>query len=119
MEIAVNSARLSGSIILVDTPGVGSTFVHNTRTAQAVLTDCDVGVFVVSADPPITAVELGYLDSVRKLIPKIFFVLNKVDLLDDEEQRIAKAFLARVLAEKRRRHKLPNGYSPSRPRKDF
>jgi ribosome biogenesis GTPase A len=100
VEIAVNSARLSGSIILVDTPGVGSTFVHNTRTAEAVLTDCDVGVFVVSADPPITAVELGYLDSVRKLIPKIFFVLNKVDLLDDEEQRIAKAFLARVLAEK-------------------
>jgi ribosome biogenesis GTPase A len=44
VEIAVNSARLSGSIILVDTPGVGSTFVHNTRTAQAVLTDCDVGV---------------------------------------------------------------------------
>ena len=100
VEIALNSARLSGSIILVDTPGVGSTFVHNTRTAEAVLTDCDVGVFVVSADPPITAVELGYLDSVRKLIPKIFFVLNKVDLLDDEEQRIAKAFLARVLAEK-------------------
>lgn len=100
VEIAVNAATLSGSIILVDTPGVGSTFVHNTRTAEAVLTDCDVGVFVVSADPPITAVELGYLDSVRKLIPKIFFVLNKVDLLDDEEQRIAKAFLATVLAEK-------------------
>ncbi len=92
VEIAVDSASL-------DTPGVGSTFVHNTRTAKAVLNDCDVGVFVVSADPPITEVELGYLDSVRSLIPKIFFVLNKVDLLDDEERPVAKAFLAKVLAE--------------------
>jgi hypothetical protein len=33
------------------------------------------------------------------LIPKIFFVLNKVDLLDDEERPVAKAFLAKVLAE--------------------
>jgi GTPase Era involved in 16S rRNA processing len=99
VEIAVNSTSLSDSVILVDTPGVGSTFVHNTRTAEAVLTDCDVGVFVVSADPPITEVELGYLDSVRSLIPKIFFVLNKVDLLDDEERPVAKAFLAKVLAE--------------------
>ena len=86
VELAVNSASLSESVILVDTPGVGSTFVHNTRAAEAVLSDCDVGVFVVSADPPITEVELGYLDSVRSLIPKVFFVLNKVDLLDDEEQ---------------------------------
>jgi ribosome biogenesis GTPase A len=99
VEIAVNSTSLSDSVILVDTPGVGSTFVHNTRTAEAVLTDCDVGVFVVSADPPITEVELGYLDSVRSLIPKIFFVLNKVDLLDDEERPVAEAFFAKVIAE--------------------
>lgn len=33
----------------------------NTRTAEAVLGDCDADVFVVSADPPITEVELGYL----------------------------------------------------------
>ena len=99
VELAVNTASLSESVILVDTPGVGSTFVHNTRAAEAVLSDCDVGVFVVSADPPITEVELRYLDSVRSLIPKIFFVLNKVDLLDDEERPVAKAFLAKVLAE--------------------
>jgi GTP-binding protein EngB required for normal cell division len=100
VDIAVNSASLSDSVILVDTPGVSSTFVHNTRTAEAVLNDCDVGVFVLSADSPITEVELGYLDSVRSLIPKIFFVLNKVDLLDDEERPIAKAFLTKVLEDK-------------------
>jgi len=36
VAIAVNSTTsLSDSVILVDTPGVGSTFVHNTRAAEA------------------------------------------------------------------------------------
>lgn len=71
----------SDRVVLLDTPGVGSTFLHNSRTAEAVLTDCDVGIFVLSPDPPITEVELGYLDNVQRLIPKVYFALNKVDLL--------------------------------------
>ena len=42
-----------------------------------------------------------YLDKVRKLIPRIVFVLNKVDLLDETEKAIAERFLAGVLAERR------------------
>ena len=100
VEITVNSAAFSNNVILVDTPGVGSTFRHNTLAAEAVLNDCDVGIFVVSADPPITEVELDYLDKVKGIIPKIFFVLNKVDLLNNEERYVAKAFLAKVLGDK-------------------
>jgi hypothetical protein len=54
VEIALDSAAFSDRVVLVDTPGVGSTFLHNSRTAEAVLSDCDVGVFVISPDPPIT-----------------------------------------------------------------
>ena len=97
VEIVVDADAFTDSVILVDTPGVGSTFLHNTRAAEAVLSDCDVGIFVVSADPPITEVELGYLNNVRRAVPKIFFVLNKIDLLDRDERSIAEAFLARVL----------------------
>lgn len=100
VEITVNSAAFNNNVILVDTPGVGSTFRHNTLAAEAVLNDCDVGIFVVSADPPITEVELDYLDKVKGIIPKIFFVLNKVDLLNNEERYVAKAFLAKVLGDK-------------------
>lgn len=86
--------------MLVDTPGVGSTFLHNTVTAEAVLTECDAVLFVLSADPPITETEVSYLDKVQKLIPKIFFILNKVDLLDSKETSVAQRFLADVLAER-------------------
>jgi GTP-binding protein EngB required for normal cell division len=100
VEIVVDANAFADSVILVDTPGVGSTFVHNTRAAEAVLSDCDVGIFVVSVDPPITEVELGYLDNIRRVVPKIFFVLNKVDLLDRNERSVAEAFLAKVLEDK-------------------
>ena len=99
VEIEVRSEFLDHGIVLVDTPGVGSTFVHNTRAAEAVLTECDAAVFVVSPDPPITEAEVSYLSKVQELIPKIFFALNKVDLLDSQERSTAERFLADVLKE--------------------
>ena len=100
VEIAINSVAFSDRVVLVDTPGVGSTFVHNSRTAEAVIGDCNVSIFVLSPDPPITEVELAYLENVRRLIPKVFFVLNKVDLLSRDERNVALSFLAKVLGDK-------------------
>jgi GTP-binding protein EngB required for normal cell division len=100
VAIGVRSDFLDEGIVLVDTPGVGSTFLHNTLTAEAVLTECDAALFVLSADPPITETEVSYLDKVRTLIPKIFFVLNKADLLDADEKSDAERFLSDVLAER-------------------
>ena len=101
VAIEVRSDFLDEGIVLIDTPGVGSTFLHNTRAAEAVLAECDAALFVLSADPPITEAEVIYLDKVRTLIPSVFFVLNKVDLLDAAEKRVAERFLADVLAEHR------------------
>ena len=100
VEIGLDSTTFSDRVVLVDTPGVGSTLLHNSRTAEAVLSDCDVGIFVLSPDPPITEVELGYLDNVQRLIPKIYFVLNKVDLLSRDERDVALSFLTNVLEDK-------------------
>ncbi len=99
VEIEFASDFLKRGVMAIDTPGVGSTFLHNTETAGAVLGECDAALFVLSADPPITEVEVKYLRDVQKLIPKIFFILNKVDLLDASEKALAETFLADVLAE--------------------
>ncbi len=98
--IEAPSDFLAEGVILVDTPGVGSVFQHNTTTAESALSECDAALFVLSADPPITEVEIGYLEKVRKLVPRIFFVLNKADLLDDQERMTAERFLASVLHER-------------------
>ncbi len=50
---------LQHGVVLIDTPGVGSTFTHNTRATINFLPQCDAALFVVSADPPLTEVEVN------------------------------------------------------------
>jgi hypothetical protein len=53
VEVFLPSELLARGLVLIDTPGVGSTFRHNTAAADAVLAECDAALFVVSPDPPI------------------------------------------------------------------
>jgi GTPase SAR1 family protein len=89
---------LTGGTVIIDTPGVGSTLLHNTEAALQVLPECDAALFVVSADPPITEVELDYLRRLKSKTARIFFILNKVDYLQPEERHAAVEFLSAVLA---------------------
>ncbi len=91
---------LADGTVIIDTPGVGSTLQHNTQAALQVLPECDAAFFVISADPPITEVELDYLRDLRSKTTRIFFVLNKVDYLQPEDQRRVTEFLQKVLSEK-------------------
>lgn len=88
---------LSDGTVLIDTPGVGSTFRHNTETALEVLPECDAVLFVVSADPPITETELEYLRRIESRCAKIIFVLNKIDYLRPEERGRMADFLRGTL----------------------
>lgn len=99
VEVLHPSPALAHGVVLIDTPGIGSTYAHNTATTMAFLAECDAALFLVSADPPITAVEVEFLREVRDQVPRLFFLLNKVDYLTDDEAAAATAFLRRVLAE--------------------
>jgi GTPase Era involved in 16S rRNA processing len=88
---------LRNGIVLIDTPGVGSTLRHNTEAALNVLPECDAALFVLSADPPITEAEIAYLAEVRQHVVQLFFILNKMDYFDGTEREDALAFLAAAL----------------------
>ena len=91
---------LADGTVIIDTPGVGSTLRHNTEAALRVLPECDAAFFVVSADPPITEVELEYLRRLKSKTTRVFFILNKADYLRPHEQRSVVEFLQKVLSEK-------------------
>ncbi len=86
-------------VVLIDTPGIGSTHRHNTEMTLNFLPQCDAALFLVSADPPITEVEAEFLRQVREKVARVFFVLNKIDYLSESERKTALAFLQKVLAE--------------------
>ena len=84
---------------LVDTPGIGSTFLHNTETTYEFLDHLDAAVFLMSADVPISQVEKELLETIKSSTQKIFFVLNKVDNLIPKEIAEMSAYNNNVLKE--------------------
>ena len=74
---------LAGGVRLVDTPGTGSVFQWDTQAAHEALQTMDAAVFVLTADPPVSASERDLLGRVAELAVTTFAVLNKADHLDE------------------------------------
>ncbi|HOI61643.1 MAG TPA: dynamin family protein [Methanoculleus sp.] len=100
VEVTHPAPLLAEGVVLIDTPGIGSIHQHNTEMTLNFLAQCDAALFLVSADPPITEVEVEFLRTIRDAVTKVFFVLNKVDYLTDDEQKTALAFFETVLRER-------------------
>ena len=79
VEIALAAPLLEAGLVLIDTPGIGSTVSHNTEVAEAALPECDAALMVLSPEPPITQAELDYLAKVRAHAAKLIVAFNKVD----------------------------------------
>jgi hypothetical protein len=97
VQVFLPAPVLSKGIVLIDTPGIGSTLQHNTEATLGFLPQCDVALFVVSVDPPMTQVEAEFLATVLAHVPHLAFVLNKVDQIDAAERTAALGFLRDVL----------------------
>lgn len=91
---------LAKGVVLIDTPGVGSTHTHNTEMTVNFLSQCDAALFLVSSDPPITETELEFLHQITEAIPRIFFLLNKIDYLSEDDISVVCNFCMRTLIEK-------------------
>lgn len=86
----------SPDLTIVDTPGVGSVFRHNTAEARSALERMDLAVFVLTADPPMSASEADLLAEVGERAVATFIVLNKVDRLSPAELGETLDFLSSV-----------------------
>jgi len=97
VKIGHPSPYLQEGISLIDTPGIGSTFLHNTAMTYGYLKRIDAAIFLLSADPPVSQNEIDFLKEVKREVPKIFFVLNKIDYLSSGEQEEIVGFNSRTL----------------------
>ncbi len=94
------SPLLHNGVVLIDTPGIGSTFEHNTEVTMKFLPQCDAALFLISADPPITQVEIEFLQLIQPRVAHLFFIINKIDYLNEEEQKSVANFLENILKER-------------------
>lgn len=82
---------------IIDTPGFGSTHIHNTKATLELLKECDAVLFMLSADLPITQIELNFLKRIRPHVTRLFFIYNKKDLLNDQELQETTHFIQETL----------------------
>jgi GTP-binding protein EngB required for normal cell division len=99
VTVYLDAPVLAGGVELVDTPGTGSVFQWDTEAAHEALRTMDAAVFVLTADPPVSATERELLGRVAELSVTTFAVLNKADHLDEAGLAEASEFTRRVLAE--------------------
>jgi len=92
VNVRYPSPYLKDGILLVDTPGVGSTYQHNTEVTHSFLARVDAAIFLVSVEPPLTQAEAEFLHRAKEEVHHFFFVLNKIDLMTEAEMQESLAF---------------------------
>jgi len=72
-------------IAIVDTPGTNAIIRHHEELSRGFVPRSDLVLFVTSAERPLTESEGGYLELIRDWGKKVVLIVNKADLLQNEE----------------------------------
>lgn len=85
VELLTDAEFLKNGLTLVDTPGVGSVHENNSKSAVDFARESDGVVFMLSVDSPVNQIEVDFLRKVKQFAGKFYFVVNKIDRVDEEE----------------------------------
>ncbi|MEC7525751.1 MAG: dynamin family protein [Myxococcota bacterium] len=107
LQVDYPAAILEGGVVLVDTPGVNDLNSTRAEITYSYLPKADAILFLLDAGQILKESERAFI--ANKLLAqsrdKVIFVINKIDLLDEEEREEALAYarghLARLVDEPR------------------
>ncbi len=86
-HIIVLPVDLLEEISIVDTPGTNAIMREHEAITSQFVPRSDLVLFITSADRPFTESERVFLTSIRDWGKKVVFVVNKIDILQSEEDR--------------------------------
>ena len=97
VELRTNAEFLKDGLTLVDTPGVGSVHENNSKSAYDFARESDGVIFMLSVDSPINQIEIDFLKDTRRFAGKFYFVVNKIDTIDEEDLAEYLEYCSRLL----------------------
>jgi small GTP-binding protein len=92
VDVVTAPVEVLRDINIVDTPGTNAVLREHERLTREYVPRSDLVLFVTSADRPFTESERAFLESIRDWGKKIVVAVNKIDILETEDD------LGRVLA---------------------
>ena len=85
VDVELTGLRPYRGIRLVDTPGLGSVFAHNTRTSIEWLPKVGAAMLAVSIDQPLSEYDIDLLRELSRHTPEISILLTKADLVSEKD----------------------------------
>ncbi len=98
-DIKLRAEILRRGFFFVDTPGLGSAIVENTRTTEAFLPEADAFLVVTSYESPMSEEEIKICRHVAASGKLIFVVINKQDVVTQTDRDVALSFVRNQLQE--------------------
>lgn len=100
VEVELSELKPLVPLQFVDTPGLNSTFAHNTEAAMGWLPNVGAALLAVSTDAPLSEQDLALLEELRRHTPKIVLLLTKADLLTEVQRAEVLDFPRQQLCQK-------------------
>jgi hypothetical protein len=97
-EVQLPAELLRRGFYFIDTPGLGSPIIENTRTTERFLPQADAFVLVTSYEGPLSEEELRFLEGAARSDRRVFVVVNKQDMVSPEERAEAFSYLEEQLS---------------------
>jgi len=85
LHILTAPVDLLSEISIVDTPGTNAIIREHEEITSQFVPRSDLVLFITSADRPFTESERAFLEKIRDWGKKVVIVLNKIDILQNEE----------------------------------
>jgi len=95
--VALPAEILRRGVCFVDSPGLGSAVVANTRTTQAYLPQADAALLVSGYDGPLCEEELRVAHALAESERRLFVVLNKRDTATPQMREEVEGYVRRQL----------------------
>lgn len=85
VKVSLPIEEMPAELVIVDTPGFNA---HEKRTliAQKAMEEAHVCIFIIDARNALKSKEMDVLNIARNEAGKTFFVLNKMDLIEDDDE---------------------------------
>ncbi len=93
LRLTTYPAEVLRQLTIVDTPGTNAVIRQHEQLTREFIPRADLVLFTTSADRPFTESERGFLELIKEWGKKIVIVLNKIDILNEQEREQVLGFI--------------------------